>query len=211
MNRKSIQMNLKKPRWMTGAIAGSGVFLLAMGILIASRQPQPEATAADAETIVAAEAIAPEPVAPPKKPRARKTAKPVARKAVAQTAKPAAAETVAAASEAPVLRLAPADPIDARAEEAAASAAAYTTITGCLELDDDQFRLKDAEGENVPKARSWKSGFLKKGAARVDVVDPSNRLRLQNHVGQRVSVTGTLLDRELQARSVQRVATSCDR
>jgi hypothetical protein len=206
MNRKNFQLNLKKPRWMTGAIAGSGVFLLAMGILIASRQPEPETMPADAEPVLAAEAVTPEPEAPPKKARTRKAPKPVEKKTAA---KPAAIETTAAASEAPALRLASEE--EARVEATAEAAAVYTTVTGCLEQDDDQFRLKDADGENVPKSRSWKSGFLKKGSAKVDVVDPSNRLRLQNHVGQRVSVTGTLLDRELQARSVQRVSASCDR
>lgn len=208
MNRKSIQMNFKKPRWMTGAIAGTGVFLLALGILIASRQPQPQVTAMAAEANLAPETVAPAPEPAPKKKRARKTAaKPAATKTAA---KPASAESAVAASEAPAVRLATEERSEAAAETATA-AAAYTTITGCLEQDDDQYRLKDTDGENAPKSRSWKSGFLKKGSAKVDVIDPSNRLRLQNHVGQRVSITGTLLERELQARSVQRVASTCDR
>src|SRR5918992_770545 len=84
------------------------------------------------------------------------------------------------------------------------------TISGCLEQDDDTFRLKDAEGNNAPKARSWKSGFLKKGAAKVEIVDASNRLRLKNHVGKRVSVTGQLHEKELLANSVRRLAPSCE-
>jgi hypothetical protein len=83
------------------------------------------------------------------------------------------------------------------------------TITGCLERDSDSFRLKDTTGQNAPKARSWKSGFLKKGSASVDVVDAANKVKLPTHVGQRVSVTGMLVDREMQVRSLQRVATSC--
>ena len=83
------------------------------------------------------------------------------------------------------------------------------TITGCLERDSDSFRLKDTTGEKAPKARSWKSGFLKKGSASIDVVDAANRVKLPTHVGQRVSVTGTLVDREMQVRSLQRVSTSC--
>jgi hypothetical protein len=210
MNRKSIQMNLKKPRWMTGAIAGTGVFLLALGILIASRQPQPQVTAMAAEANLAPEAVVPAPEPAPKKKRARKTAaKPAATKTAA---KPASAESAVSASEAPAVRLAAEPRSEAAAEtETATAAAAYTTITGCLEQDDDQYRLKDTDGENAPKSRSWKSGFLKKGSAKLDVIDPSNRLRLQNHVGQRVSITGTLFERELQARSVQRVASTCDR
>jgi hypothetical protein len=41
------------------------------------------------------------------------------------------------------------------------------------------------------------------------VVDPANRVRLRDHVGQRVSVTGMLMDREMQVRSLQRVSSSC--
>ncbi len=83
------------------------------------------------------------------------------------------------------------------------------TITGCLERDDETFRLKDTAGTDVPKSRSWKSGFLKKGSASIEVVDAANRLDLPNHVGRRVSVSGTRVDREMQARSLRRVAASC--
>jgi hypothetical protein len=84
-----------------------------------------------------------------------------------------------------------------------------TTITGCLQRSDDSFRLKDADGASTPKARSWKSGFLKKGTAPIAVIDPAKRLNLSGFVGQRVSVTGTLIDREMHVRSLQRVAASC--
>ena len=83
------------------------------------------------------------------------------------------------------------------------------TITGCLEQNDDTFRLKDTTGTSAPKSRSWKTGFLKKGSASIQVVDASHRLKLTDHVGKRVSVTGVLVDREMRARSVQRVAPSC--
>ncbi len=84
------------------------------------------------------------------------------------------------------------------------------TISGCLERSDDGFRLTDTDGSDAPKARSWKSGFLKKGSASVDVVDTANRAKLPSHVGRRVSVTGLLDDRELQLRSLRRVAPACD-
>jgi hypothetical protein len=84
---------------------------------------------------------------------------------------------------------------------------APVTITGCLERDDRTFRLKDTTGANAPKSRSWKTAFLKKGSASIQVVDAANRLR--DHVGQRVSVTGVLVNREMQVRSLQRVAPSC--
>jgi hypothetical protein len=83
------------------------------------------------------------------------------------------------------------------------------TITGCLERDDNTFRLKDTSGADAPRSRSWKSAFLKKGAAPVEVVDASKRVKLTNHVGQRVSVTGRLSDGEMQIRSLRRIAASC--
>jgi len=86
---------------------------------------------------------------------------------------------------------------------------APVTIAGCLERDDETFRLKDTSGEDAPRSRSWKSAFLKKGSAPVEVVDASKRLKLTNHVGQRVSVTGTLSDGEMQIRSLRRIAASC--
>jgi hypothetical protein len=89
-------------------------------------------------------------------------------------------------------------------------AKAPVTLTGCLVQSDDTFRLKDTAGTAAPKARSWKSAFLKKGSASVEVVDPAHLVTLRNHVGHRVSVTGMLVDREMRVRSVRRVAASCD-
>jgi hypothetical protein len=86
---------------------------------------------------------------------------------------------------------------------------APVTITGCLERDDEIFRLRETSGADAPRSRSWKSAFLKKGPAAVEVVDASRRLKLTNHVGQRVSVTGTLSDGEMQVRSLRRIAASC--
>ena len=127
----------------------------------------------------------------------------------------------AAASKAPAAAVVPAvtPATDATAADAPAtelakasvSKSAPVTITGCLEQDEETFRLKDTTGVNAPKARSWKSGFLKKGSASIEVVDAANKLKLPAHVGQRVSVTGTLVDREMQVRSLQRVAASCSK
>ena len=83
------------------------------------------------------------------------------------------------------------------------------TMAGCLERADDAFRLKGATGQNAPKSRSWKSGFLKKGAATVTVVDPANRAKLPEHVGRRVSVTGTMMDGQLLVRSLERTGPAC--
>jgi hypothetical protein len=103
----------------------------------------------------------------------------------------------------PAAETAPGDP------SAALPKPSHVTITGCLERADETFRLKDTEGDAAPKARSWKSGFLKKGNAAVGVVDAGNHLNLSNHIGERVTVTGMLVDREIRVRSLQRVAASC--
>ena len=115
------------------------------------------------------------------------------KRARAELAAPAA--TYAAATSAPAATAPKAPPI---------------TMTGCLERRGDEFRLKDATGSDVPKSRSWKSGFLKKSTPAIDIVDGSNRLKLNDHVGQRVSVTGVLVDREMQAKAVKNIAPSCD-
>lgn len=91
----------------------------------------------------------------------------------------------------------------------ASTAADAVTLTGCLERGVGAFVLKNASGAAVPASRSWKSGFLKKRPPQFDVVDATNTLKLPAHVGTRVAATGVLVDRELQARSLRRVAASC--
>jgi hypothetical protein len=96
------------------------------------------------------------------------------------------------------------------AAKAPAAPQAPVTVTGCLERDADTFRLKNTTGADLPKARSWKSGFLKKGSATIQVVDAPNSVKLPDHVGQRVTVTGMLVDRSMKVRSLRRVAESCN-
>jgi hypothetical protein len=128
-------------------------------------------------------------------------------------AKKAAAMAPVAGAVAAKTPAADATAASARPAESATKAAepngAPVTITGCLERADETFRLKDATGVDAPRSRSWKSGFLKKGSASIEIVDAANGLKLPDHVGQRVSVTGTLTDRAMQGRSLQRVAASC--
>jgi hypothetical protein len=83
------------------------------------------------------------------------------------------------------------------------------TITGCLEQDDDVFKLKNTEGTDAPQSRSWKSGFLKKRPATITVVDASHRWKLEKHVGERISVSGSLVEHEMTLKSLSRVTTSC--
>jgi hypothetical protein len=92
----------------------------------------------------------------------------------------------------------------------AAQNATPVTIQGCLQAGNEGFWLKDVSGADAPTSRSWKSGFLKKRSASVEVVDAPDSLRLANYLGQRVSATGSLTDRRLQVRSLNRVAGSCN-
>ena len=92
----------------------------------------------------------------------------------------------------------------------AAQNATPVTIQGCLQAGNEGFWLKDMSGADAPTSRSWKSGFLKKRSASVEVVDAPDSLRLANYLGQRVAAAGSLTDRRLQVRSLHRVAGSCN-
>ena len=94
--------------------------------------------------------------------------------------------------------------------DAAAQNAAPVTIQGCLQAGNEGFWLKNTSGADAPASRSWKSGFLKKRAASIEVVDATDSLRLANDLGQHVAATGLLTSRRLQARSLHRVAGSCN-
>jgi hypothetical protein len=99
----------------------------------------------------------------------------------------------------------------ASAQTAGAIAGAeIASIEGCLVQDDGQFRLKNTSGEDAPRGRSWKSGFLHQGSKIIDVLDETHRLNLARHVGERVAITGVLDDRELQGTALKRVAESCN-
>ena len=89
---------------------------------------------------------------------------------------------------------------------------APTTITGCLEMreSDDRFRLTGTEGGNTPKARSWRTGFLKKRSAAVNLVGVSDARALEKEVGKRVAATGALTSSDLKVSSVRVVSPSCD-
>ena len=103
----------------------------------------------------------------------------------------------------------------AKGKTANASASAVVkpeivTITGCLEQKGDEFRLKDTGGSDAPKSRSWKTLGITKHASTVTLVDTGNRMKLGKHVGERVSVTGGLVDKELQPKSLKTLTASCD-
>ena len=124
-------------------------------------------------------------------------------------ARPAASAAPAAAAATTGVATEPAVPTADVMAKAGAPKVAAVTITGCLERDAETYRLKDTTGDGAPKARSWKSGFLKKNTATVEVVDAPKSAKLPSHVGERVSVTGVLNGREMQVRSLQRLSPSC--
>jgi hypothetical protein len=121
---------------------------------------------------------------------------------VASKVRPAATPAAAAAN-------ATTSDATAAAPTPSASLSATVTVAGCLERADNGFRLKDTSGEDAPKSRSWKSGFFKKSSARLALSDPTNAAHLARHLGQRVSVTGTLIDRAMVVHSLRSVAVSC--
>jgi hypothetical protein len=94
----------------------------------------------------------------------------------------------------------------------ATGGSAPVTITGCLEVsvDQDEFRLTDTEGADAPRSRSWRTGFLKKRSAPVALVEPSDRLALQTHVGRRVAATGVLTSHDLKVSALRVVGSSCN-
>ena len=96
-----------------------------------------------------------------------------------------------------------------QSDAVASASATATTITGCLERDDEKFRLTDTSGDDAPRSRSWKSGFITKRSASVELIDAKHIFRLPLHVGQRVETTGILTDRAMRLQSL-RVHGSCD-
>jgi hypothetical protein len=138
----------------------------------------------------------------------------VARPSDASTEKTTSAESVKAIAADPATHAPKADATThSAAVESASNAASLTatavTITGCVANDEETFWLKDTSGADAPKSRNWKSGFLKKRPAPIALLDATHALKLPNYVGQRVAATGTLVNREMLALSLQRVAASC--
>ena len=183
-----------------GAMASAIIGVVAAVTLMTAGGPseptvtdaQSEAPASEARLVEEPANLAParvEKPATPAKPRASEPTK-------APAVKPAAVVTVS--------DVAPVKP------EMEAAPAESVTITGCLAKGKDAFWLKDAAGPDVPKARSWRTGFFKKGSPRIDVVSASTGLKLSDYVGQRVAATGVLTDRDLRASSIGRVASSCN-
>jgi len=96
---------------------------------------------------------------------------------------------------------------------AAADKPKTVTLTGCVRgAEQNMYMLTKVEGSDAPRARGWKTGYLLKRPSNVQVVSGTSSVRLRDHVGRRVSVTGTLEQNEkaqrVRARSI-RVLSSC--
>jgi hypothetical protein len=190
---------------------------------LASAAPVPAPLTASVSTSVSASLPEPVEVAPVERPRAPKAnvAKPKQTPVVAtarskEHSAPSQQPTAASADEELASRTIAAEaatvvyPVTSTSTQDAAGLAPVT-ITGCLEttVDGDEFRLIDTEGADAPMARTWRSGFLKKRAAPVQLVEFSDRLALRKYVGRRVVATGLLQSRELHVRSFQSAGSSC--
>jgi hypothetical protein len=210
--RKSVQKSVPSPIRSRGVLVA--IVALSGAVIVAAmgRLRGPEIAAADVllppaahlDVVPGAPEIESAPMTGPEQ-RAR----------TAMTDAPAAAAP-AAAAPAPALPPAPEVTDEPPAVDPAVLVTPAATIdpptatmAGCLTFDDGEYRLKDATGTDAPKSRNWKSGFMARRPATIDIVDSSQSLALAAHVGQRVEIGGTLVAREMQARSLHRLAESC--
>lgn len=196
-----------------GAVGLAGIGILAAATLFAAGQMSDRSDSDNTTVAPAWEArlSAPAPATPsrveklpaPSKPRASESAK-------SADVKPAPAKLEMAKPEAAKPEAARPAPVATVAKTAAVpepTTQEPVTITGCLAKNNDKFWLKDAAGAELSKSRSWRTGFFKKSAPRVDVVAGGGML--SSYVGHRVAATGVLTDHELRARSVRSIARSC--
>jgi hypothetical protein len=193
--RTQAKKSRRLPPWVGGpgpilfGVACVACFVGAVALNVASEPPRKPDVA-----VAAAAADAKAPV--PQKPRAKaeRPQAPAAPSTDARTKTVAPEETPPAA---------------APAFNAPVHQVASVTITGCLEHDEETFWLSDASGANAPTARSWRSGFLKKRPSRIELIDAQHTLPLTSYVGHRVSATGTIVNREMQTRSLHPLGATC--
>ena len=181
----------------------------------------PVAVVASTHPAAAGTAVKPAAVAPPKasaveSPVKTPTVESVTKAPVVEspakaavTASPAKSPATEPAATAPASESTVKTPAAEPTAKPEVRSAAAVTVTGCLETNDEAFRLTDTTGWDAPKSRSWKSGFLKKHSSNIELVDANHTLDLAHHVGQRVAATGTIINREMKAHSLRRVAASC--
>lgn len=183
----SVVKTFRSNRWTsTPGLAAAVAFTALVGVLLIAYSASPPLPATEARTAAPSQEH-PEPAAAPSR-------------AVASTA---------TASKPRETAEAPADDAEPSTGVTTGPMPMVVTLTGCLARSDNAFRLKDTTGVNVPKGRSWKSGFLTKRSASIAIVPDSSELPLAKHVGSRVTLSGTLIDREMRVRTLRRVSSSC--
>ena len=84
------------------------------------------------------------------------------------------------------------------------------TLTGCLQAHGSKYVLTDLQGYVGPTGRTWKTGFIKKTPKDIEVVSESSTLKLKDHVGHQITVTG-VQDHpvRMKARSITQLSPSC--
>ena len=185
--------------WMTSstAIVAAMICVVFTAALLTAREDVPRADV----NAVTHEEMAAAPVAMPMIPA---TSTPKVVETPKEAPKTVAARTVVAPAPQPVVPISRATPAPVNPTvEPEREKPASVTISGCLENEDGTFLLTDASGATAPKSRSWKSGFLRKRPAPIELADGVGTLALRNHVGRRVAATGTLVDREMRVDSVR--------
>ena len=135
----------------------------------------------------------------------------------AQNKTPAKAPAQAAPAKPAPAKAAPAKAAPAKAVPARVAAAPVAvvpvdpntvTMIGCLESDGSKYRLADVQGNQAPKGRSWKTGFVTKKTKNIDLVGAPASLKLQDHVGHKVSVSGLKDDdTHLKARTIKQLGS----
>ena len=121
-----------------------------------------------------------------------------------------AAQTKTPPKAAAPAKAAPAKPAPAKAAAPEAEPKDSVTLTGCLQADGSKYMLRDLEGTQAPKGRSWKTGFITKKAKDVEVTGASSTLKLSDYRGHKVSVVGVKDGQtHMKARSIKQLAKSC--
>jgi len=202
------------------ALVFAGLFALATlvgGSWLSASSVDAHVTAAQTENAVLTAGVASAPVVSAKPLTAPPAAKaPLAPNAspvpaaVTSTATSRSAEPTKARAEiapAPLVPARSAVPVGAHPVVAAAPVDTVT-ISGCLDFDGKSAWLKDSSGVDAPRARSWRSGFLKKRSSRIALVDGPTSAEAYD--GRLVSVTGVLVDREMRVSSLKPIAGDCE-
>lgn len=228
-----LQARLAKPASADAPVAlvlgGAVLFAAVVGVLWSSPLP---VSATESAPVLTADLAPGAPVTSPVASPAV-TASPALNASPARNASPAPAvvtskttsaptETVKARTEiapAPAAIARSSTPVEAQPEvavqpevapqpEVTAASIDTVTITGCLEHDGKSAWLKNTSGVDAPRTRSWKSGFLRKRAPRIALVDgPASA---SSYDGHQVSVTGVLVDREMHVSMLTSIAGDCE-